>query len=418
MAVDKVNYIAPRERAQATGKAAIGAEHSKYTRDLMNRITTNPRLPGSTLEGASRVFTGFLGGYHGGQMKQQELSQREALIAALDGKELSPMTTQLIAQGDPSAINSVVQQEVADRNRGLRRSDEREQEARANAEYRDRLKFQQPFNIEARKAEHAAAVARAVAVQNAKNAATGERETHKLEAKAAHRVKMDDKNLKGLQKDYGAGMEGTDVLARWDDAYAQPSDYPVGNNLVNWINSVNPLATDAQIKSQSFWRDYNKQGVLVERHGLFGAALTATEKEEWDKSDINPSMSPKAAREAIISRRDFMARKMHKAVKVLASKYDNQQLRDFFKLPQDADLSDPATYAERVKNGIDIASGIPKDVPAEAAEKPAMMDPSASPKEEAAPTAPPKAGGLSQDGAYRFKGGNPNDAKNWEEVAK
>lgn len=40
-----------------------------------------------------------------------------------------------------------------------------------------------------------------------------------------------------------------------------------------------------------WWKNYRKQAELVERHALFGAALTPTEQESWRSADIGPGMN-------------------------------------------------------------------------------------------------------------------------------
>ncbi|MCX5581523.1 hypothetical protein [Kaistia terrae] len=45
----------------------------------------------------------------------------------------------------------------------------------------------------------------------------------------------------------------------------------------------------------AWWQDYQSRKNLV-RNKLFGAALTATEKGEFEKADINPGMTPEAIR--------------------------------------------------------------------------------------------------------------------------
>lgn len=40
-----------------------------------------------------------------------------------------------------------------------------------------------------------------------------------------------------------------------------------------------------------WWKNYRKQAELIERHALFGAALTPTEQASWRSSDIGPGMN-------------------------------------------------------------------------------------------------------------------------------
>lgn len=52
-----------------------------------------------------------------------------------------------------------------------------------------------------------------------------------------------------------------------------------------------------ELESQAqWWQDY-QSFANIERNALFGAALTATEKAEWEKAMINPGMKPEQVRE-------------------------------------------------------------------------------------------------------------------------
>jgi hypothetical protein len=47
----------------------------------------------------------------------------------------------------------------------------------------------------------------------------------------------------------------------------------------------------ADKKSVEWWKNYRKQAELIERHALFGAALTPTEQGSWRSADIGPGMN-------------------------------------------------------------------------------------------------------------------------------
>lgn len=46
----------------------------------------------------------------------------------------------------------------------------------------------------------------------------------------------------------------------------------------------------ADTKAVEWWKNYRKQAELIERHALFGAALTPTEQASWTSADIGPGM--------------------------------------------------------------------------------------------------------------------------------
>jgi len=41
----------------------------------------------------------------------------------------------------------------------------------------------------------------------------------------------------------------------------------------------------------NWWKDYTNQAALVQRHKLFGSALTKTEQDQWNRATISPGMS-------------------------------------------------------------------------------------------------------------------------------
>lgn len=51
-----------------------------------------------------------------------------------------------------------------------------------------------------------------------------------------------------------------------------------------------------------WWKNYRKQAELVERHALFGAALTPGEQASWQSADIEPGMSAKTIKRNLETR--------------------------------------------------------------------------------------------------------------------
>ena len=59
----------------------------------------------------------------------------------------------------------------------------------------------------------------------------------------------------------------------------------------------------------AWWKNYRKQAELVERHSLFGAALTPTEQASWRSADIGPNMDKDVIR-TNLSTRAALAKQM------------------------------------------------------------------------------------------------------------
>lgn len=55
-------------------------------------------------------------------------------------------------------------------------------------------------------------------------------------------------------------------------------------------------------ESVEWWKNYRKQAELIERHALFGAALTPNEQASWQSADIAPGMHPKVIERNLATR--------------------------------------------------------------------------------------------------------------------
>jgi hypothetical protein len=63
-------------------------------------------------------------------------------------------------------------------------------------------------------------------------------------------------------------------------------------------------------ESVEWWKNYRKQAELIERHALFGAALTPTEQSSWRAADISPGMHPDVIERNLKTRSDLSKRVM------------------------------------------------------------------------------------------------------------
>lgn len=154
-----------------------------------------------------------------------------------------------------------------------------------------------------------------------------------------------------------------------------------------------------------WWQNYQGQKNLV-RNKLFGSALTAPEKSEFEKADISPGMSPQVIQANLARQKEVATR----AAQKLARAYLSQG------------------YSTEVIEG---ALGIPLGnlgitTPGEAGTRPNTYNPPApapdgGKNQERAPMGDPMrrepARGTLAPGAvvngYTYQGGNPNDPASW-----
>lgn len=165
----------------------------------------------------------------------------------------------------------------------------------------------------------------------------------------------------------------------FQDRYGGAGAEWVGN-VENWIGRNTNLGDTDQAQ---FWQDYQNQKNLI-RNELFGSALTATEKSEFDKANINPGQS------AVTIRRNLQRQgaATQRAARKLAGVY--------IKMGYSAEA-------------VEAAIGMPL----------AELGPGPDGDLIAAPSSAPSPGlpkvGQVEDG-FRFLGGDPRKAESWEPV--
>lgn len=94
-------------------------------------------------------------------------------------------------------------------------------------------------------------------------------------------------------------------------------------------DTVNTIARNTGIGNEEraqWWQDYQNQKNIV-RNKLFGSALTATEKAEFDKANIHPGMTPGTIRENLRLQRDAQRRAAAKLVNTYSKMgYSQEQI--------------------------------------------------------------------------------------------
>lgn len=98
------------------------------------------------------------------------------------------------------------------------------------------------------------------------------------------------------------------LLSEFKDDYASKGVLGMGTDLAIRAKSV--LGIDKG--TVQWWKNYRKMAELVERHAMFGAALTATEQGSWRSADIDPGMDADVIR-ANLNTRAALAQKVLEA---------------------------------------------------------------------------------------------------------
>lgn len=87
----------------------IRIDRAKMMADLLtNKIAHNERLPGSGLEGGSRVVAALVGGHQRQQHDNMEQERRSTLANILGGENMTAAERYAFSSGDPSLIKAVI----------------------------------------------------------------------------------------------------------------------------------------------------------------------------------------------------------------------------------------------------------------------------------------------------------------------
>jgi len=133
-----------------------------------------------------------------------------------------------------------------------------------------------------------------------------------------------------LKDTYKEGYGGSWTETTGDIANAVASRSGVGNK-----------------EAADWWRDYQAQKNIV-RNNLFGSALTAPEKVEFDKASINPSLSDRTIKENLKLQHDATRRAAKKMVDFYTARgASSQQIEAALGMPMSAlqKLTEPAAPA-------------------------------------------------------------------------
>lgn len=110
----------------------------------------------------------------------------------------------------------------------------------------------------------------------------------------------------------------------------------VGGMLSKTLGTWSPVSTKAQDDAANWWKQYQNQAALVERHEKFGTALSAGEQQAWRDATIAPGMTPQAIQRNLALRRS-MAQKVYNSTLEQYKRAGYPQLGDAF-----APIGEPA----------------------------------------------------------------------------
>jgi hypothetical protein len=104
--------------------------------------------------------------------------------------------------------------------------------------------------------------------------------------------------LKQLQEVRDNAVTLDTLLSGFKDDFAGKGIYGLGADTSLAAKAV--LGSDRE--SVEWWKNYRKQAELVERHSMFGAALTPTEQASWRNADIGPGLDKEVIKKNLQTR--------------------------------------------------------------------------------------------------------------------
>jgi len=119
------------------------------------------------------------------------------------------------------------------------------------------------------------------------------------------------------------------------DAYAVPGTVR-GGDVANWYaqNAPERMTTADSRQRAQWWQDYRRNSELIERHELFGAALTPTEQASWRAATIHPNMNAATIRVNLARQHDILSGAGRRYARSLVSSgYDGMAIAEAFGLP-------------------------------------------------------------------------------------
>lgn len=351
-------------QVDAISNANIEAAKKRRMAEMLDGISYNKADARSPAEGYSKIFTAVVGGRAHNAADEAEQTQRTAMAAMLEGA--SPLERGVFATGDKNMQNTVVQQRLAQQrdaakpNPVLMELTKRKAIADASGYPKDSAEYREIItngnvNVAARFAAQRdankpdpaqAEVLKRKAIAAASGFTEGTPEYQQLMANGRLDSKTKSKARQfGLKEIDALTKQGQEIAnqnrftSSWSDKYAgKGGGSGTLAELENMWGSNSPIASKDAKAGANWWRDYKKSSELVERHGLFGAALTATEQAQWQAADINPAMQPDQIRKNMELRSNILRNKIQsKAAAMTAEGYSPETISAAWGF----DISDP-----------------------------------------------------------------------------
>ncbi len=121
----------------------------------------------------------------------------------------------------------------------------------------------------------------------------------------------------------------------WKEEYLPPplTGLIGGGKIRNALANYMPILTDKNSEDAArWWKDYQRQAELVQRHEMFGSALTKSEQAAWEAANIDPSIADPETIKSALQKRANLAQKIaeRQVFTALKNGYDPELIESNF----------------------------------------------------------------------------------------
>lgn len=275
---------------------------------------------------------------------QAEAIRRDTLATLGQGGQIDPM--RLVQSGDMNLANLGIG--MMNRQREEARQSERDKvlDARADRQFAQTQQYQNAQLALSRRAAERADERATVPDGFERNPAGGIRpipggpqDPDYIERAAKGKTKprqMSVGDISKLSEEGGKFQSVTRFADTFEDDFG---GRPLGMGTArNWVASNLPSeVTDPSAqRGATWWQDYNKYRSVV-RNELYGSALTAPERRDFERADINPGMTPKQIKANLKIQKGLTQKAVERKATALVNEgYSGETVRRAFGLDQDA----------------------------------------------------------------------------------
>jgi hypothetical protein len=115
----------------------------------------------------------------------------------------------------------------------------------------------------------------------------------------------------------------------------------VGGYVDKLSGTWNPWSSADADKAANWWKNYENQASLVQRHSMFGTTLNAGERTAWENATIKPGMTTQAIQQNLKMRAELAAKHYNELRKIYARSGYNAIPEAFDEISESFEMANP-----------------------------------------------------------------------------